>query len=264
MDGDGGAGAGAGGSAVGLTVFKAGGELLERPDAVCAAIAANPGQSVFVHGGGAQLDVEAAKAGLLSERVAGRRITSPALVDLAVATWRGTASVGWVLALARHGVRSVGLCGADAGCLRATRRPPVDVVDDDGALRRVDFGEVGDIASVDAGFLRALLPWAVPVVGPLALGDHGRLLNVNADTVAAEIAVALDADALVLWTGAPGLLADPTDPSSVLGVVDLAGIERALTSGSARGGMRPKLAAVEAALRRGVRSVVVGATRFVP
>jgi acetylglutamate kinase len=213
---------------------------------------------VLVHGGGPQLDAAMAKAGIPVERVAGRRITSQAALDVAIREWRGACSAAWVSALARQGEHAVGLSGADGALVRANRRPPAVVTDDDGERVSVDFGHVGDVNEVRAEVIHALLAIpSIPVVSPLALGEDGALLNVNADTVAAEVAVAINAAKLILLTQAPGILRDVTDPSSVLHWTDLEQLGELERSGALSGGMRPKKAAIERALRGGVPRVHV-------
>jgi len=245
-----------------IFVVKAGGEIFSDPkwrDAVCREIATLHRlgiRVVLVHGGGPQLDAAAAQAGVPSAFVAGRRITGPELIDLAIAEWRGRLSMALVRALAANGERGIGLTGADGGWLRAKRRPPVDVVGDDGVNQRVDYGLVGDLREVRTDVLRAVLQLgAVPVVTPLAAGEGAELLNVNADTVAAEIAVALGAAKLVLLTRAPGILEDVADPNSVLHWTDLAELADLEGRGAIRGGMRPKVAAVRRAILGGVPRV---------
>lgn len=245
-------------------VVKAGGELLQDPKSR-EAVARDLGvlhrlgvDVVLVHGGGPQLDAALDAAGQPVERVAGRRITSDAALQTAIREWRGACSADWVSALARQGERAVGLSGADGGLVRAVRRPPAVVTDDSGDRVTVDFGCVGDVTEVRAEVLRALLAIpTIPVVSPLALGDGGAMLNVNADTVAAEIAVSLGAAKLVLLTQAPGILRDATDPSSVLHWADLAQLDALEASGALRGGMRPKKAAIARALQGGVPRVHV-------
>lgn len=213
---------------------------------------------VLVHGGGPQLDAAAEKAGLESVMVAGRRVTTPELLDLAVGEWRGRISAALVRGLAAAGERGVGLSGADAGLLRAKRRAPAPVKDDSGETRTVDYGLVGDITEVRVDVLEAVLGLpAVPVITPMAAGDGGELLNVNADTVASEIAVALGAAKLVLLTRAPGILEDPADPASVLHWTDLEELGDLERKGAIRGGMRPKVAAIRKALLGGVPRVHV-------
>ncbi|MEM6930616.1 MAG: hypothetical protein AAF602_27015, partial [Myxococcota bacterium] len=129
---------------------------------------------VLVHGGGPQLERVATARGVSAPRVAGRRITSEALLDVAIEQWRGRISTQLVDAFRRGGERAVGLCGADGDLLVAERRPLVSVVDDAGATRLVDFGRVGDLASVNPEVLQILLDCEmIPVVSPLAASDDG-------------------------------------------------------------------------------------------
>lgn len=210
---------------------------------------------VVVHGGGPQLGEVAALRGIASSRVAGRRVTSDALLDLAIEQWRGRLSTQIVSAFRKGGERAVGLCGADGDLVVATRRPPVTVVDDAGATRLVDYGRVGDVANVHPEVVSLLLQAGIlPVVSPLAASDDG-LLNVNADSIAAALATALSAAKLILVGQTPGILADPDDPESALPVLDLAGLERLEKTGKIQGGMRPKADAVRKALRGGVPRV---------
>ena len=95
----------------------------------------------------------------------------------------------------------------------------------------------------------------VPVISPLSADPNGELLNINADTVAAALAASLGAEKLILATGAPGILEDRQDPSSLVSYLDLAGLKRLRDQGSLAEGMVPKAAAIEAALRDGVARV---------
>jgi acetylglutamate kinase len=122
----------------------------------------------------------------------------------------------------------------------------------------VDYGFVGDIDSVDADVLRTQLESGlVPVISPLSADPSGTLLNINADTVAAALAAALEAEKLILATGAPGILEDRDDPGSVMSYLDLAGLQKLRAAGSLADGMLPKAAAIEAAVRGGVERVHV-------
>jgi acetylglutamate kinase len=125
----------------------------------------------------------------------------------------------------------------------------------------VDYGHVGDVVAVDPLALETLLgAGMVPVVSPLSADGGGALLNVNADTAAAALAVALRAEKLLLLTGAPGILERPGDPGSLVSLTDLAGLARLRERGCLADGMLPKASSIEAALRGGVRRVhIVGA-----
>lgn len=245
-------------------VVKAGGELLERPnwrDGVARDLGVLHRlgvRVVLVHGGGPQLDAITERMGLNAERVAGRRITSPELIEAAVREWRGACAMAWVQALQAQGEGALAISGVDGRLVEARRRPPAVVTDDDGARRTVDFGQVGDVVAIKAELLRGILDLGlIPVVTPLAAGGDNEILNVNADTVAAEIAASLGAVKLVLLTRAAGIQQDVADPNSVLHWADLATLDRLERDGALKGGMRPKVAAVRKALAAGVPKVHV-------
>jgi acetylglutamate kinase len=120
----------------------------------------------------------------------------------------------------------------------------------------VDYGFVGDIDLVDAKVLEQLLNDGImPVVSPVSADDHGTLLNINADTVAAAIGGALKAEKLMLITGAPGILESLEDPRSLVSYTDLAGLKKLKDQGSLKDGMLPKAKAIEDAIKGGVRRV---------
>ena len=238
-------------------VVKAGGEALASAAAIRALLEQVEVlhqlgiRIVLVHGGGAETSALARALGAEPRFVAGRRVTDPAALDVAVMTLNGTMSTRLLAASRAVGLPAVGLSGAAAGLVRARRRPPAAV---DGAL--VDYGLVGDVVSVEPAVLRTLLDAGmVPIVSPLSAADDGTLLNINADTVAAALAAGLGAEKLILLTGAPGILERPGDPASLVSYTDLAGLARLRDQGCLREGMLPKASAIEAAIRGGVPRV---------
>ena len=243
-----------------IFVLKLGGEVLSSPDAldnVAVQVALLESLSirvVVVHGGGPQASALSRRMGLEPEMVAGRRVTSPEVLEVAKMVYGGQINVDVVAALRGHGVSSVGLTGIDAGLVTVHRRPPVEITDDDGVTRTVDFGEVGDVDAVDTKLLDVLLPRGnVPVVASLAADTEGRIMNVNADTLAAVLASALGAQKLVYMTGAPGLLRDADDPSSLVAFAAPEDLQAMLVNKSVKGGMRPKVEACLRAVKGGVR-----------
>ena len=187
------------------------------------------------------------------ERVAGRRITSPEVLDAAKMLFRGQLSLDFVSALKAQNETAVGLSGADGSMIQAVKRPAAIIEDDHGEMIQVDFGEVGDVCSVDTRvLLKNLEASVIPVVSPLAMDEEGTILNCNADTLAAELAIALDAAKLVLMSNIPGILTDVNDPSSMLHFTDLAELDVLEEKGAFSRGMRPKVAAVRLALEGGV------------
>jgi acetylglutamate kinase len=174
--------------------------------------------------------------------------------------YAGLLNTDLIAALREHRVQPVGLTGVDADLLTAHKRPPVDMVGDDGKSRRVDFGHVGDVDRVDARVLTTLMDARfVPVVASLAGDDEGNVYNVNADTVAEAIATALRAQKLIFLTGAPGVLRDRNDPSTLVAFADPDDLAELMQSGALSGGMRPKVEACIRAATGGVeRTHIVG------
>lgn len=208
---------------------------------------------VIVHGGGPQASALSRRLGKEPEIVAGRRVTDDQTLEVAKMVFAGTVNLDLLCALRRHGVQAVGLSGVDADLLTAVRRPPVAVEDDAGQVRTVDYGHVGDIEAVDGRVLVTLLDNRfVPVVCSLAADRDAQVYNVNGDTVAERIAIALKAQKLVFLTGAPGVLRDRHDPSSLVAFADPDDLQQLMADGRLVGGMRPK---VEACIRAATSGV---------
>jgi acetylglutamate kinase len=208
---------------------------------------------VVVHGGGPQATALSRRLGVEPTIVAGRRVTDDTALDVAKMVYGGVLNTDLVAALREHRLQAVGLSGVDADLITARRRPPVSVVDDAGKTRTVDYGHVGDIERVDPRVLQTLVEARfIPVVASLAGDDEGNIYNVNADTVAESIAVATQAMKLIFMTGAPGVLRDRNDPSSLVTFADPDDLTSLMASGALVGGMRPK---VEACIRAATSGV---------
>ncbi|MBK8003397.1 MAG: acetylglutamate kinase [Gemmatimonadetes bacterium] len=234
-------------------VVKLGGDVLadaEALDRVAAQLGLLSSLSirvVVVHGGGPQATALSRRLGQEPTIVAGRRVTDESALEVAKMVYAGSLNVNLLSALREHEMQAVGLSGVDADLLTARRRPPVKVVDDAGVTREVDYGHVGDIDRVDPRVLETLLGSRfVPVIASLAGDADGNVYNVNADTVAESLAVALKAQKLLFLTGAPGVLRDRNDPSSLVTFADPDDLEGLMAQGAIAGGMRPK---VEACIR---------------
>ncbi len=209
---------------------------------------------VLIHGGGTQSTELATALGVDSKFVDGRRITDGAALDVATMVLNGQINTRVLAACRDLQIPAVGISGVDAGLIRAHRRPPVTR---DGESP-VDYGYVGDIDSVDADILQKQLDnGLMPVVSPLSCDKSGNVLNINADTVAAAIAAELDAEKLILATGAAGILEDVTDPRSLISYIDRAALDKLRDDGKLADGMLPKAAAIDAALANGVKRVHV-------
>ncbi|MBU8899769.1 acetylglutamate kinase [Corallococcus sp. H22C18031201] len=244
-------------------VVKLGGPVLSDPRtrrAVCEQIAllwTFAIRPVVVHGGGPELDSLCDALHLPVEKVAGRRVTSAPVLDAAKMVLAGKLHTDLLADLQAAGVPAVGLSGVDAGLLKARKRPPVLVTEPGSTEGRVvDYGLVGDIESVDTRVVEHLRQADyVPVVAPLSGGPDGAVYNTNADTVAASLAVALNAEKLFFLVQVPGLLKDHTDPSSLITLATLADLASLEVEGRLAGGMRPKAHAIRHALVGGVGSV---------
>ena len=236
-----------------MHVIKLGGSLLEnarrRGDALREIAAAWNGgeQLVLVHGGGKHIDAMLARLGIAKKTHAGLRITDDPTLDVVVSVLGGLVNKMLVSELTALGVRAGGISGSDGGILVAEKHPPID---------GVDLGNVGRIVTTNPLMIRSLLMCSIlPVVSSLAQSREGGLLNVNADSAAASLAVALGAERLRFITDVAGLL----DASgNVVPRLHARAAEEFLVSSVVSGGMRPKLEAALHALRAGVHSIAIG------
>ncbi|MFE4594059.1 [LysW]-aminoadipate kinase [Streptomyces laurentii] len=243
-----------------LTVVKCGGTASVDAAHVCADVArlVREGRSVLlVHGGSDSIARLAGRLGvpqrtLVSPDQVSTRYTDPATLEVVILALAGEVKPGLVAELSRLGVPSAGLTGLDGGMLRARRKAVIrSVVDGRTTLVRDNLS--GRLTEVHTELPETMLRSGfLPVVSPPALDEHGRPVNVDADRVAAALAAALGAEQLVLLTGAPGVLADPDDESSVLSTYQ---VPTAGAPDRFAGGMALKLIAAREALNGGVRSV---------
>jgi acetylglutamate kinase len=238
-------------------VLKLSGKVVDDDAALAAlargvaALVAGGTAPLVIHGGGRQIDALADRLGVSQTVVEGRRVTSQATLEAVSMGLLGSVQPRLLGALRAAGVRGLGLSGLSGAVVTATRRPPMQL-----GGREVDLGLVGDVAAVDTGLLAALrAQGVVPVLASLAGTAEGGLLNVNADTLAAAVAVRTGARLLLIASDTEGLYRDRADPTSR--------VERLLADaipddggwGGASAGMRPKLAAAAHAVHQGVAEV---------
>ena len=201
---------------------------------------------VVVHGGGPEINAMLKKISKKSEFVNGLRYTDRETMDIVQMVLCGKVNKDLVTLLNHAGGRGVGLCGIDGGLFQAVRK-----VDEDGT----DYGYVGDIKKVnpepvidmlDAGY--------IPVISTVAQGiDEDTGYNINADLAASKLAVALQAEKLILLTDVRGLLLDRHDESTLLPEVKVSGVPKLIKDGVIAGGMIPKVDCCVEAVREGVR-----------
>ncbi len=231
------------------TVIKIGGSTLGSDDTSLEDVVAlhRAGERVaVVHGGGAMITDWLTKMAIESTFVDGLRSTNEDALRVVVGVLRGVVNAQLVGEIVALGGRAVGVCGVDGGCIRAER------YDD-------RLGYVGRVTSVDGAFIEGLLDAGfVPVIAPIGFEAPNQPLNINADTVAGEVARAIHADSLTFLTDVDGLL---DGSQSLIPEVDAAGADALRAEGVLSGGMIPKIDACFRAAEVGVRALIANGTQ---
>ena len=244
------------------TVVKVGGSLeIAEAGPLLDELAAFPDPLVVVHGAHLQLDRLATALGhpprmVTSARDEVTRYTDARTMDHFLMAYCGLVNKRLVEALRRRGADAVGLSAMDAGIATGRRKPDLRIVER-GRQRILHDNHAGTIEAVDTSLLRLLLDSGrLPVLTPPAISHDGEAINVDGDRLAAEVAVSLGAERLVILMNLPGLLRDPQDESTLIPHLDPAQIEDHLPL--LRGRARVKLVAARLALEGGVREVILG------
>jgi len=218
-----------------------------------------------VHGGGKQLSELAALMGVEQTIIEGRRVTDDATLEMAKMIFAGKINTDILSALRHRGVEAVGLSGVDGNIVHAERRPPKEIMNrETGESEHVDFGHVGDIIQIDARLLMVLLDHGyLPVISSLGADAEGTVFNINADTIAAEIAIQLKAEKLVLLSDVDGIYVHAGEPETKLSRLTADEAKELIANGTATGGMLPKLQSILELLSRGVKSahIIDGTSR---
>jgi acetylglutamate kinase len=197
---------------------------------------------VVVHGGGPQITDLMRRLGKEPEFVDGLRVTDAESVDIVRMALVGKVNREIVAVMNQHGSYAVGLSGEDAGLIKVE-------------MRDERLGFVGDVASIDPSIVHKLTnEELIPVIATVGVDEMGQAYNINADTVAGAVALALRAEKLVYLTDVAGIYGDYPDESSLITHIDVPGVELLLAEGKADGGMIPKLESCLEAVRGGVRS----------
>src|SRR6185369_5414731 len=192
-----------------------------------------------IHGGGKQLTELAQKLGVVQTVIEGRRVTDDDTLDLAKMIFRGKINTEILASLRHRGIEAVGLSGIDGGVVKAVRRPPKDVLNKaTGETETVDFGHVGDVVDIDAHLINLLLENRyLPIISSLGADDQGKIYNINADTIASEIAASLQAEKLILLSDVNGIYLDENREDTKLSRLTIADARHMIDSGRATGGM---------------------------
>ncbi len=196
---------------------------------------------VVVHGGGPEINTWLDKLGIEPQFKDGLRVTDADTMDVVEMVLVGRVNKELVSLVNQAGGTAVGLCGKDGNLIRA--RP----------VGQEGVGFVGEVMSIDTKVVKALIASGyVPVISSVAADDSGQAHNINADTVAGEIAAALDAEKLILMTDTLGILRDRDDPSTLLPKLDIQQARQLIDAGTVGGGMIPKVNCCVRSLAQGV------------
>lgn len=233
-----------------IRVVKIGGGIIDNEqqlNAVLESIARSSDPVILVHGGGRLATDIANRLGVEQTMIDGRRVTDIDTLRIVTMTYAGWINKSIVAKLQARGVNAIGLCGADNDIIRASMRPK----------EPIDYGYVGDIEKVNTQALTALqAAHSTLVLAPITHDGAGTLLNTNADTIAAEVALALAPDVeLVYAFDHAGVLKDVNDPASLIASIDRAASQRMAEAGEIHTGMLPKLQNAFRAVDAGVQRV---------
>ena len=207
---------------------------------------------VVVHGGGPEITAMLMQAGKKSEFVSGLRVTDAESVGIAEMALVGKINTDLVARLNTLGGRAVGLNGKDANLVQA-KKHLADVYEN-GEVNLVDIGFVGNVEHVNTELIEVLLANGfIPVIAPTGVGTNGETYNINADSVAGEIAGALRAEKLLVLTDVRGIYSDYRDESSFISTLTFEKAQELIIRGKIDGGMIPKVRACITALSGGAK-----------
>lgn len=217
------------------------------------------GRKILVHGGGRRATAIAAKLGIETKMVNGRRVTDAEMLEVVTMVYGGLVNKTIVARLQALGIDAAGLTGADMDCIRSHRRPPVSISGQEGAL---DYGFVGDVDSVSSAKIAHFIEAGItPVIAPLTHNGQGQMLNTNADTIAAEVAKGMAAEGydvtLVYCFEKAGVLANADDETSVIPLITSDSFRQLVADGTISGGMLPKIENALSATHAGVSRVLI-------
>jgi len=210
---------------------------------------------IIVHGGGPEITQKMESMGKKSEFVAGLRITDDETLEIARMVLVGNINTKIVSLIGLNGGKGLGLSGKD-GQLIMAKKKALQRITYEGKEHEVDLGWVGDVELINPEILMiAAGNGYIPVVAPIAVDEKGNSLNINADTVAGDIAVAMKAKKLILMTDVPGVLQKTDDESSRISRIQIDTVDDLIQGGIISGGMIPKIRSAAHGVKRGVEKV---------
>ncbi|WP_048063440.1 acetylglutamate kinase [Methanococcoides burtonii] len=212
---------------------------------------------VIVHGGGPEITEKMDRMGKKSEFIGGLRITDDETMEIARMVLVGNINTRIVSLISKHGGKGVGLSGKDGNMILAKKKPTQKILIED-IEHDVDLGWVGDTEIINPEIINIVTANGyIPVISPIAMDSEGNALNINADTVAGDLADALNAKKLILMTDVPGVLRDQTDISTRISRIGVDEVEQLIEDGVLSGGMIPKMRSAKASVEGGVDRVHV-------
>ena len=205
---------------------------------------------LIVHGGGPEISRSMDKLGKESEFIKGLRVTDEETMEIIEMVLVGKISTDIVSEIIKNGGDAISLSGKDSSLIFAHKKAASKI---DGEL--VDLGLVGEVDCVNADLLEMFLDNDyIPVISPVGIAKDGTSLNLNADTAAGEVASAIDAEKLIILTDVPGVLRDPSDPSTLIQKIGVSEVPGLIEDGIISGGMIPKIETCVKAIENGVKS----------
>lgn len=238
-----------------LSIVKIGGNIIENNEALHSFLvqfSKIEGKKILVHGGGKSATIMASKLGVATKMIDGRRITDSESLKIITMMYAGLLNKSIVVQLQSLNCDAIGMSGADANAIRSVKRP----------VKEIDFGWVGDVTSVNSKSLKKLIDASfIPVFCALTHDGNGQLLNTNADTITAELAIGLSnlfETEIYYCFELNGVLMDITNKTSVISTLTKSKYDELLEKHLISEGMLPKLKNCFDALQKGVRKVYIG------
>jgi len=213
-------------------------------------------EPIVVHGGGPEISRSMNKMGKEPKFIKGLRVTDEETMEIVKMVLIGKINTDIVSKIGLHGGKASGISGKDSQLILASKKAPHKILDEEtGEEHFVDLGLVGEINSLNTDIINMFTENDyIPVISPIGIDNEGDTLNLNADTVAGEIAAEINAEKLIILTDVPGVLKDPNDPDSLIKQIKVDEIDELIETGIISGGMIPKIETCLKAIEGGVGS----------
>jgi acetylglutamate kinase len=213
-------------------------------------------EPIVVHGGGPEITRSMNKMGKEPRFIKGLRITDEETMDIVTMVLVGKISTEIVSKIGIHGGKASGISGKDSQLIVASKKAPHRITDEEtGEEHEIDLGLVGQIDSLNTEIVQMFTDNDyIPVISPIGVDDNGNTLNLNADTVAGEVASKMNSEKLIILTDVPGVLKDPNDPKSLIKKIKVDEVDDLIKDGTISGGMIPKIETCVKAIEGGVKS----------